>query len=197
TERPLHAREELDRVERLDDVVVGARGEPEDLVGRERLRGEHDDRRVRGLRVAAKPVRDLEAVDPRHHHVQQDQVGTQAPGLLERFLPVRCDRDLVARAPEVDLDEPGDVRIVVDDEDRLRHQAVASARDLSSRAERTVSPAPKIAVAATRTSAPARTHRDAVSRLTPPSTCTWTSRSRRSISERSVSILPTASGWNG
>ena len=76
-QRPLDAREELDRVERLDDVVVGARGEPEHLVGRQRLGGQHDDRRVRRLRVPAKALRDLEPVDPRHHHVEQDQVGPQ------------------------------------------------------------------------------------------------------------------------
>src|SRR6266542_1212593 len=196
-ERALDPREELDRVEGFDDVVVGARGEPEDLVGRERLRGEHYDGRVRGVWVPAEPVRDLETVDARHHHIEQNEIGAQAGGLLERLFPVRGDRDLVARAAEVHLDESGDVRIVVDDQDRLRHQTVASADALSSRAERTGSPAPKIAVAATKTSAPACTHRATVSRFTPPSTCTSTSRPRRSISERSASILATAPGWNG
>ena len=124
--------------------------------------------------------------------------GRRLAGLLERLLPVRRDRDLVARAAEVDLHEPGDVRIVVDDEDRLR----ASGRRLrdapSARGPNGPHPPPRRSRSPRpRTSAPACTHRDAVSRFTPPSTCTWTSRSRRSISERSASILATASGWNG
>ena len=126
-ERPLHAGEELDRVEGLDDVVVRAGLQSRDLVRGERFRGEHDDARVRGLRILPEALCHLEAVEPRHHHVEEHEVGTDLRRSLERLLAVASDGDLVARRAEVHLHEPRDVRIVVDDEDRLRHQSAPPA----------------------------------------------------------------------
>ncbi len=63
----------------------------------------------------------LEPVDPRHHHVEEDQVGTKLARLLERLFPIGRDGDVVARGSEVHLDEPRDIRIVVDDEDGFGH----------------------------------------------------------------------------
>ena len=103
-------------VEGLDDVVVGSGLQAGDLVGAQRLRGEHDDGRVGGLGVLAQALRHLEPVDPRHHHVEQDQIGPDLSGALQRFLAVTGDRDVIARRAQVHLDESRDVWIVVDDQ---------------------------------------------------------------------------------
>src|ERR687887_656747 len=52
-QRGLDAGDQLHRVEGLDDVVVGAGGQAEDLVGREGPGGEHQHRDVGGAAVGA------------------------------------------------------------------------------------------------------------------------------------------------
>jgi hypothetical protein len=109
-------RSELEGVERLDDVVVRAGGEPDDLVGRQALGRQHDDRHGGRVRVGTQLPAQLDAVDARHHHVEQDQVGHLPGDLLLGVGAVAGDPDLVALEPQVDLDESGDVRVVVDHE---------------------------------------------------------------------------------
>ena len=84
--------------------------------------------------VDVEALGDLEPVDPRHHHVEQDEVRPQLGRLLQGLLAVGGHGHVVAGAAEVDLDEARDVRVVVDHEDRLGHQALPSAIALSSRA---------------------------------------------------------------
>ena len=67
----LHASDELRDAERLGDVVVGARLEPDDLVELGVLRGEHQDV---GVAEGAHAAADLDAVDVGQADVEDDQV---------------------------------------------------------------------------------------------------------------------------
>ena len=94
----------------------------------------------------------------------------------EGLLAVGGHRDVVAGRAEVDLDEPRDVRIVVDNEDRLGHRATLLPRwPRGSRAASAGSGWAKIPDAAISTVAPASIARCALSILTPPSISSATS----------------------
>jgi hypothetical protein len=79
-----HARDDLPGAERLDDVVVGAELEADDAVGLVAAGGEHDDRHLRG---AADLTADVEARSVGQHQIEQDEVGLDARGRIERL----CD----------------------------------------------------------------------------------------------------------
>ena len=68
------AGDQLARRERLDDVVVGAAPQPGELVLLLALRGQQDHRRRAALALA-QVAQDLEAVEPRQHQVEDDEVG--------------------------------------------------------------------------------------------------------------------------
>src|SRR5262245_30285081 len=70
TQDRLDAGQELLDLERLDDVVVGADAQPEDHVSLLALGGQHDDGHLPGLRVAAQPLRHLQAIEARQHEVE-------------------------------------------------------------------------------------------------------------------------------
>ena len=84
-ERGPDAGDQLGHLERLAHVVVGARLEAHDDVDRVRAGREHDDRR-RGL--AADRAADLEAVEPRQHDVEQDEVRVVGAPALEPLVAV-------------------------------------------------------------------------------------------------------------
>ena len=71
----LHARLELGEVDRLRDVVVRPGIQSFDLVLGGIERGLKDDRNERQVRVCLDPSHHLEAIDARHHDVEQDQIG--------------------------------------------------------------------------------------------------------------------------
>ena len=110
------AGDELRDLERLLDVVVGAGLEPDDDVDRVGARGEHDDRDGRG---PADGAADLEAVEARQHHVEQDQVERLGAEPVEappgrrprrRRRSPRCagrSRDLADRRVVLDEQDPG------------------------------------------------------------------------------------------
>ncbi len=116
----LHARHQRRLVDRLGQVFVGAGVEPGDDVLAVGLRGHQDDRRERHLLVRLDALGDLDAVELRHHDVEQDQVGQMLLGGDERLLAVGGLQQLVA----VDA-EPRDQNVavglvVVDDQDTRR-----------------------------------------------------------------------------
>ena len=121
--RSLDPGQQLNWVERLDDVVVGSRRQAEHLVRGQCLRRQHDDAGRRRSGVAPEPLRNLEAVELRHHDVEEDEIRAELNGPLQRLLAVRCNRDLVAGRAQVHLDEPCDVRVVVHHQDHLGHVA--------------------------------------------------------------------------
>ena len=66
---------ELGEVDGLRDVVVGASLESLDLVLGRIERRLHDDRDEREASVGLHTPRDFDAVDMRHHHVEENQIG--------------------------------------------------------------------------------------------------------------------------
>src|SRR4030095_11304938 len=119
------------------------------------------------------------------------QVGLQFEGLAECVLAVVGRDHLEALQPEVDLDEPHDVAVVVGDQDHLVHP-YTSPPSMSSRnalAAAAGSSAPKMAVPTTNTSAPASRHRGSVPALTPPSTWSATGRPVSAMAWRAAAIV--------
>ena len=112
----LDARDELARVERLRQVVVGADLEPDDLVHVFVARGEHQDRDVRAL---AHALADLDPVEIREHQVEDDQVRTLARERVESLLARPNRADAVAGVLQVERDERGDRGLVLDHQHAL------------------------------------------------------------------------------
>ncbi len=87
---------------------------------------------------AAKLPRDLEAVQPGHHDVEQHEVRQQRANRSQRLLAVDRLRGLVALAREARLQDLAVIRVVVDDQDqrRVAHQPVRASQSttLASRA---------------------------------------------------------------
>ena len=123
-EQALDPRQQLGRVERLDQVVVGAGAQPADLLLDLALGRQHDDRDVaRAALLRPDLRRDLVAVELGQVDVEQDQVGRLRAPQPEPFGAVTRDDDLVALLLERVLQETLDIRVVVDDEDLGRHQS--------------------------------------------------------------------------
>ena len=109
-----HAREQLLALERLDEVVVGARVEALDARLQRVARGQDQDRHVV---VGAQRARDLDAVELRQAEVEDHEVGRERAALLERGRAVGGRAHLVALHAQRALQRLGDVLVVLDDED--------------------------------------------------------------------------------
>src|SRR5690349_8166420 len=96
-ERRADAGDQLGHLERLLDVVVGARLQPHHDVDRVAAGRQHHDR---GRRFAADLAADLETVHPGQHDVEQDQVVAAAPESLEAGETVASRVDLEAGRAE-------------------------------------------------------------------------------------------------
>ena len=107
---------ELLGAERLDHVVVGAKLQADDPVGLVPPGGQHHDRHVGGPAQAAGHV---QPVPPGQPQVEDDQVGPGPTGLGQRHLPVARDHHLEPGVLEVVPDQPGDLALVLDDQDPL------------------------------------------------------------------------------
>jgi hypothetical protein len=82
--------------------------------------------------VLAEPPGDLVAIESRHGHVEDDEVGCALERELEGGLSVRDGHDLASIPLEPDSDEREDIRVVVSDEDErasLRDAQSATASD--------------------------------------------------------------------
>ena len=79
-----HPREEGHVVDGFAEEIVGSGFQAADPVVDVAERRDHDDRDVAGLGIGFQPLAGLEAVHPRHHHVQQDNVRHLGIGELER-----------------------------------------------------------------------------------------------------------------
>ena len=122
-EEALHPRQQLGRVERLDEIVVGAGAQATDLLLHLTLGGEHDDGHVpRRAFLGPDLGRHLVAVELGQHHVEEDQRRVLLAPEPEPFGPVRRDHDVVALLLEGVLEQSLDVRVVVDDEDLGCHR---------------------------------------------------------------------------
>src|SRR4029453_2631384 len=94
--------EEGEGGEGLGEVVVGPGGQALVAVALLGLGGEHHDHDVAGVGVGLELAADLQAVQPRHHDVEQDQPGGLAPGHLQGLDPVGRLQDLVLVALQGD-----------------------------------------------------------------------------------------------
>ena len=70
----LHPSEELPQVDRLVDVVVGAAVQPSDSAAGVGAGGHHQHRRQLALRRGLEPAAHLEAIEARHHDVENHHV---------------------------------------------------------------------------------------------------------------------------
>ena len=120
-----HARHELPRGEGLDDVVIRARVQADDLVGVAGARGEEDDRDAALLTQSAA---DLDPVHAGQHHVEHHEVRLAGTGRGERRLTVAGGRDPMALAHQVEAQQVADLGVVVDDEDMGHRPAVYDRR---------------------------------------------------------------------
>ena len=113
--------EQLARIERLRQIVVGAELEADDAVGLLALGGQHQHRHV-GRRADAPAG--LEAVEVGKHDVEDDRVRRAPLQLGKAGIGGRRGADRKAVALEIVREHGGQARIVVDDQDLFRHAPV-------------------------------------------------------------------------
>ena len=119
---PVDPGPELRVVVGLGDVVLGDLLEQVGLGVAGVDRRQDDDRQVGpGLDLAGEG----QAVHPRHHHVDDQEVGPAGPEPAQGLVAVAGGLDLVAVGAELVGEQDEQVRVVVDDEDPRRRLAVA------------------------------------------------------------------------
>ena len=106
---------QLAHVERLDEIVVGARVEAVDAVRHRVPRGEHQHRHA--VAGAAQPAADLEAVDVRKADVEHHRVRGAARDLGEGGLAAFGRHGVVATEHERAAQGIAQSAVVVDDQD--------------------------------------------------------------------------------
>ena len=111
----MDAGNQLARIERLRQVIVGAHLESHDPVDVLPLRRQHDDRHR--LAGAAQPPADGEAVLARQHEVQHQQMRRVALQAAVELGRIRQRRDLKALLGQVARQKIAQAHVVVDDED--------------------------------------------------------------------------------
>ena len=116
-QQDLGANEELSRVERLVQEIVGAGLEPAQPDLAVARRGEEHDRDEPADRMRLQPAAHRDAVEPRHVDVEKDEVGFALGDGLERLDPVDGLPDLVPELVELRLEELAVRALVVDDQD--------------------------------------------------------------------------------
>ena len=88
-----------------------------------------NDGHRRELGVLADAGAHLVAVEPGHHHVEHDRVGVQGVGLLEGFFAAERALDREPAQAEVDLEQPDDHGVVVDEQHAGRIGVASSPED--------------------------------------------------------------------
>ena len=116
-------RREVDRVERLRDVVDTPEIDSARSVAQLCPRGQEDDRDLLGPIVVEQLRCDTPAVEPGHHHVEQDHVGTLVPRSREPGGPIGCFEHHHPLGFEIDPAEEPDRRFVVDHQHAGGHSA--------------------------------------------------------------------------
>ena len=127
-EETVDAGKEDREVERLGQVVVGARLEPVQHVVGARARGEQHDRHE--LPRRAEPPDHLEPVETGQHDVEEDDVeaagvGVGADETLEGDRAVLLDLGRVPFRFEIQLEARGEMLLVLDDENAAHEEALS------------------------------------------------------------------------
>ena len=113
----MDAREQDFAREGFRDVVVGAEFKAAHDVAVLALRGEDDDAHVREFGVRAHAAAEREAVKPRQHEVQQNELRAVAADGLKPLVAARGGLDVrEAGVPQHHLQDGADGRVVFDDE---------------------------------------------------------------------------------
>src|SRR5262249_31589245 len=107
----LYPRDQLARAERLDDVVISPELEADNPVGLLAASRQHDDRY---LALSAKDAAHFQAIYPRQHQAEHDEIRGPAPSKGERPLAVGGGCHFEAVTHEVTFHYLGDHRLVVD-----------------------------------------------------------------------------------
>ena len=108
--------------EGLGHVTVGP--EPETLadLGIAPLGSQHQDARAAQVGVGPQGLADIEPVHARHHHVEQDEIGSLGTHPGQRFLPITGHQHLEALAAQQKLDRDDNVLLVVGNQYFFAHQ---------------------------------------------------------------------------
>ena len=100
----IDAGDQLAGAERLRKIVIGACFEALNLRFLASTRREQDDRHIAKSTIGADRLKQAESVEPRHHHIGEDEVRTPRAGGVERRLAVRNRLHLIAcgqQAPHI------------------------------------------------------------------------------------------------
>ena len=111
----LHTSNDLSRAERFGDVVVGAQLQAEEPIELAVAGGEEQHRHVA---AGAHPATHLEPVDVGEADVEQHERGTVLLDQLQATLAVRCLQHTEACVAQIQVEEVGDVRVVLDHHER-------------------------------------------------------------------------------
>jgi hypothetical protein len=115
----LQTRKQLDHLERLGQVIVGAELQPDDLVDHLAARREHNDRRVNI--ALAQVAADVEAVFSGQHDVKNNCVERFARRACQPYLAVGRGLDQVAFAAQPIGESHHQARLVFDEQDTFVH----------------------------------------------------------------------------
>ncbi len=116
-----HSRQQRLELDRLGQEVVRSRFEPVHAFGRLAKRGNHHDWDMERGGIVLQPAAGLVPVHPRHHDVQQNEIGLPRTGKLQGLVPVRSGGDLVIFGRQLGLEEAGVGRHIVNDQDAGSH----------------------------------------------------------------------------
>ncbi len=109
----LDAQDEFLRAEGFGEIIVGSGFEPLDAILGLGTGGEHDDGDFGGARVATQFTKHRITVTPGQHQVQNDEGGALSQGDFGARNPIVGFEHLVSCPLEVEADELGDVRFVL------------------------------------------------------------------------------------
>src|SRR5882724_7592447 len=127
----LHPQDHLARAERLADVVVGPQLQADDAVDLLAAGGQHDDGHPGGRAVPLQQTGELQAVHPRQHEVEQDEVRRLAADRLQAAVPPAGGLDGETLLLQVVLQDLGDVGLIFDEQDAfVGHRKGSVARGL-------------------------------------------------------------------
>jgi hypothetical protein len=116
-----HPAKQRNVAHRLGEKIIGARLEPAHPVFR-LIEGRDDDHRnVLGLRIGLDTTANFDAVNPRHHHVEQHDIGLVALNRLECIGAVHGGDDLKVFRRQLGFEKPYIGENIVDDEDTGGH----------------------------------------------------------------------------
>ena len=117
--------EQLDRIERFGDVVIGPGLHRSRYLRDSSLRGQHHHGKAPRARANAESLNDLVAQQPRHHETAENEVEILAADPLQPSIAVCLDNNIEPVLPQSHFDESGYVRIVLDDEHHLGSRLIA------------------------------------------------------------------------